>query len=422
MRALVALSAIAGAVSAAATQSSEGWALEKYVLSIHSGTALDVQNFFLRHKICEEKQRCPSDLGCGMLRSWCTIRLPYPSKEFANRTGELHWVDAPTLADLTVDGRRGMDVWVERFNALNGNLTQFNALMHNKAQLYTSDLAPYSTTLAAEGVPTMRRTSKDSDGHPVAHLSFSVAGRIYELVGPLSTLPGDAPEPWRDQECPPAHSLGTSLASLWGASMKSAVSVDTMLVGVSITHHDPTGPALQGATTHLKEFTGAKVHVEAEHPSCTVLGLRWDSMPDLTVRYVRSSGPGAALIKEYDSCAAQCHANNTARKPFGRGWDHILDQHLGMWYGQPKGECEPLASKVRAHLVEDHLPVGERQEPDAHLFYVGYPGPMAWEYQFQHCDAGHPEAGTECACRADNRPNDDGACPRNHTDCTDWCA
>ena len=34
--------------------------------------------------------------------------------------------------------------------------------------------------------------------------------------------------------------------------------------------------------------------------------------------------------------------------------------------------------------------MAERHEPDAHLLYVGYPGTMAWEFQFENCSAGRP--------------------------------
>jgi hypothetical protein len=83
--------------------------------------------------------------------------------------------------------------WQDYFHGVNGNLTQFNAFMHNKNQLYVADLTPYQSALDRDAVPYMRRVSKyPSRGYMLAHLSLEVAGRIVELVGPyvcVSVLP-----------------------------------------------------------------------------------------------------------------------------------------------------------------------------------------------------------------------------------------
>jgi len=323
---------------------------------------------------------------------------------------------------VDIKGQRGMDAWVEEFTILNGNLERFNSLMHNKLQLYTSDLAPFVASLTNASVPLLKRRSKDPDGVAVAHVGFAVAGRIYELVGPLISLPGRAPLPWNAEECAVAHTLVAPLSTLEKSSKQSSVTVDTMMVGIGITHHDPTGPGTAVTFDHLARFTGANVSVMPTQDSCSVVDLQWGSMPNIAVRYVGSSAyPGPSTLAAYDQYAQADHANSTLSHPFGRGWDHVLDQHLGLWYGGGATDCGPRAEAVREALLAQHLPVGERDEPDAHLFYVGYQGPMSWEYQFQHCNAGHPEAGAECACHALNRPADDGSCPRNHTDGTNWC-
>ena len=81
---------------------------------------------------------------------------------------------------------------------------------------------------------------------------------------------------------------------------------------------------------------------------------------------------------------------------------------------------------MRSLLTEADLGVGERAEPDAHEVYTGYAGPMTWQYQFPHCDAGRPDAPEECACVSSNNLDvyeaESGAdsC-KAHDDDTDWC-
>ena len=110
--------------------------------------------------------------------------------------GELHFVDAPMLYDGTMDGTAGMDAWVTYFEDLNsgeddGSL-DFNAFMHNKIQLYTADLDEFDTKFRSAndgaGLPTLKRQSVDSSGAAVAHLGIAISGRMFELVGPLSSV------------------------------------------------------------------------------------------------------------------------------------------------------------------------------------------------------------------------------------------
>ena len=83
-------------------------------------------------------------------------------------------------------------------------------------------------------------------------------------------------------------------------------------------------------------------------------------------------------------------------------WSRALDQHVGLWYGGDEEGCDARANATRVLLQVADLPVAERQEPDAHLFYAGYGGEMIWEYQFGRCDAGRPDWPRECACDPDN--------------------
>ena len=61
------------------------------------------------------------------------------------------------------------------------------------------------------------------------------------------------------------------------------------------------------------------------------------------------------------------------------GWDHMMDQHLGIWYDGEEESCLDLASLVRDGLESAGISVGERQESDAHEMYSGYGGTISWE-------------------------------------------
>ena len=62
-----------------------------------------------------------------------------------------------------------------------------------------------------------------------------------------------------------------------------------------------------------------------------------------------------------------------------------------------------MANRVhRMRVLLADVPYAERQQPDAHLFYAGYDGPFALEYQFEHCDADRADAPAECGCTGDN--------------------
>ena len=66
--------------------------------------------------------------------------------------------------------------------------------------------------------------------------------------------------------------------------------------------------------------------------------------------------------------------------------------------------------------------MAERHEPDAHLLYVGYPGTMAWEFQFENCSAGRPDWPQECGCSPENVwPQGDDTCTNYTIGDNGWC-
>lgn len=210
------------------TLDSEGWAIEKYVVNVATGTGAAVQRFFLEHRLCSPKTECKrtattslfmchislsmvigaSDLGCGALRSWCIVQTPYQSQEWPHtHNAELHFVEAPALNDLRDKHTNVSTVeqWIDATAALNANMTQFNPLMLNKLQLYAPPrlFQQVLTSFEASGVPTMRRSSRDAaNKRPVAHLSFEYSGHVFEVVSEGGEFNWPA---WDTSEYPLAH-------------------------------------------------------------------------------------------------------------------------------------------------------------------------------------------------------------------------
>ena len=425
---------------------------------------------FILDYVCAPKPNtsgCASDLGCGNWRSWCVVRTPFDSVEWPDsRLFELHFVDAGTLNDqVDVNGTRGLDRWMEQFDALNKNLSRFNSFMHNKAMLFARDLAPFVSRLEEAGISTFRRQSLDQEGAAVGHVGFTVGSRILELVGPLQSLPGFGdsapssrflePEPWAPNECPQAQLLPASLAELavlpsdpddagplWNGTADALV-----FLGFSVAQ----GPTTDISTllAHLTNFTGAEVVTQAmprtgpgdavAEEACDVTEITWSTMPNLAVRYVQNfaSQPGAGDVQALDDYVASDHAlylNSSAgtNETVGRNdshsswysWDAWLDQHVGLWYSGDETSCSVRAAAIREALQRDRVPVGERCEPDAHEVYSGFAGTMSWEFQFAHCDP-NPEAPSECACIGSNNEeawmNTTGGTCVQVSDDEGWC-
>lgn len=265
----------------------------------------------------------------------------YFSGEFGGYYFELHFVDAPTLNEVTVDGQPGNDVWIDYLEALNGeSLSEFNAFMHNKIQLYSGNLAVFQERLATAGLPTMTRLSQDTQGFSVGHVAFAISGRMFEIVGPASSASDlDSFQDWNaTSECPEASSLPETLDFYQNLDADIGRVDDyegeaaLLLVGIQMSYHDvltssdTTSPsdgtvsAVSGSSKggdnielvyeHLSQFTGAQVTVDLESDACDVVGLTWKSMAGLKIRYVQNNvaTTGNKSLAEYDDYFASDHA------------------------------------------------------------------------------------------------------------------
>lgn len=386
------LELLAGEPSSEAQQfPSTDWVVAKYTLALAAGSIEDVARLATTY-LCEAKTRCLSDLGCGSERAWCTINAPYASAEFGGDSFELHWVEAPRLNDLRANGTSLLDDWIRSWDA-----SPRSAFGQNKIQLYASDLRVYARQLP-EDVVAYRRSSLDRNGERVAHIGVDLGNRAYELVGRLDDV---VREPWRPDECPRAQVLASSLADLEALNLTGSFDGRPRLVFVAASAATSDLALQRQFFDHVSRLSSAEISID-DADGCVVATVRWTSMPSIAFRYVVNRRAfDAARVAAFDAFALREHQTFFDRRYLS--WDRLLDQHVGLYYSGDATDCDARAKVTKRLLREDgRLAVAERQEPDAHELYVGYAGAVTWQYQFGNCDAGRPDAPSECACSSDN--------------------
>lgn len=364
------------------------------------------------------------DLGCDGVKINGYL-LPYGP--------QLHWVESSILSNDPMP----IEDWEAYFDELNVGMSQsFNAFLHNKVTMYTNDLAPPLAKLRNKSVPLLLRRSADYSGMAspvgeVAHVVFAIAGRAYELVAPIGDSLIDETREWSywsDVECPASHRLDSDLdeyVAVYNSYVSSAEAdmqhwasergyYPPMLafVGVAATVDD-----IASIQTHLFEDLASIASIEAfveteELDRCSVYRLPTVSSKGFRapVRYVVNPAAESMLtsrrVGDYNSYIWTVHENITASYNNWAGWDHWLDQHIGLKY---VGE-EPMvvAAELNKNLSAHGVPVGQRttadygQEKAVH-WYVGYPGSMCWEYWVEGCAAySINDEADVCACLAAN--------------------
>ena len=410
-----------GGSGSADDSTASGWEVYKYALPIKSGSG--EETFKLVTDYLCPAMSAPVDLGCGGTKVGCTLKCADCDSI------QLHWVDSQVLDDHS--GPLRVDGWQEYFQTLNGNMTRFNAFMHNKNQLYVSDLGQFQRTLDGGGVPYMKRLSAyPMYGYMMAHIGVDVAGRVVELVGPAVTLDDDAGfTAWADSECPAAHALPYAMQSYdeWA----SATSFDDddeisgwqsddrpvpMFAGTSVASHDPTLHST--LFTQLYNFTGVSATVLQSDEYCDVVALKWESFAGYQLTYVhnKQAHVGEYDLEDYDTYIEAVHQQYSSAKANGDwfGWDHFMDQHIGLKYQEIGDACDAEQARVRKQLRTSDVPVGERRDYEGLTtgglsgntthFYTGYKGSLAWELNVQcSSDEGAPNV---CTCVPENNDRD----------------
>ena len=85
-----------------------------------------------------------SDLGCGGLKLSVGTT--------ASAGARLHFVQSAILSNDPTP----IDVWERYWEALNGDMSAFNAFMHSKATLFTTEFAKVLATIEGLGLPVLR--------------------------------------------------------------------------------------------------------------------------------------------------------------------------------------------------------------------------------------------------------------------------
>lgn len=371
----------------------------------------------------------PDDLGCNALKVGCTV-LIHQETTFGSGSSdfELHLVDAGRFKTSGLT----MKQWQEYFVKLNDNMERFTSFSHNKVTIFSSDLPTLQHNLDKDDVPYMARLS----GNDFAHIVVEVNGRLFEVVGSKEGLANPTKFlRWTKNECLSVHrpkmnvayysskltalmeGTDDAIGTLNGFSQATGMS-PLLFIGASIATSNINSPKFDTLTSDMSTFSGAKWSKEEYSDSCSSLVAEWDQMPGLRIQYVENNAVTSGIhpVKNYEEAVKNAHIeylfDETSNDWFG--WDHWLDQHIGLvntvynFYGDDTAsnkECLDLSREITSSLQHSKTPVGQRlvsgSSNQTH-FYSGYHGTMAWEYN-QNCYEWEEEAVPGiCACNAQN--------------------
>lgn len=423
------------AVVTSSTESS--FELYKATLAVATGSAAGIAEF-VNSTITHVDPNF--DLGCGGVKVNAYL-LPYGP--------QLHWVESEILSN----DDKPIERWQPYFEELNGDMSKFNAFMHNKISLFTTDLAKPLAQLERHGIKTLRRRGTRYSGlasptGELGHLVFEIAGRAYELVGPVTAdfhATAKSWDEWTVDECPFAHRLNNDLDEYVSkyqdfvavAKQSEAVSgwaqdrgyYPPMLAGISFALSQDE--AIDDLFSDLQSLAGIENYVESESDGCAVYRLNtrvvygWSA----PVRYVVNERSLHDLSKNetwtvaaYNDYIAKTHETRLARAKNWSNWDHWLDQHLGLKY--VGDDAYGMAERLNDELKMKSRAVGQRTTDEFSSkytvhWYTGYPGPTTWEYWVQGVeDYSVNDRADICACVPSN--NDLIFLKTHHANCSDY--
>lgn len=348
----------------------------------------------------------------------------------------LHFVDADELPMVGDD----METWQNRITAL--GMDSFSTHHHNKVQMYVPNLAPYIKAWEEDSVPYMARKSMSiADNktplYDIGHASIMVAGHIYELVGPSSTIPTALDykfTPWLAEECPEAHDIDQfTLPQLQAYYEEYRADRDHVVkqweeekgrqapMAIAISIATSSMDVIRGTAESVSNITSVVTTTEESFQSggCSVLRMAFDTAEYMQpyVKYVANTmsydGTKGFTITEMEKQAAASHTKYTGtREEHGRmdHWDHYLDRHIGtmMRYKlNDNGErlCYDQNVRIRGATEDEAVAARSANTLSTH-YYVGYAGAMTWEYNIFNCEGKEDFTyDAICACCAANSDN-----------------
>ena len=292
------------------------------------------------------------DTMCGTL-SRCDVALPYAQSEC---NFQLHWVEAPDVHDA----HKNTTWWENYFKALNGDMSKWNAYMHNGLQLYVPNVGAIGSAMAAQGIAFMTRTSGDNDDFK--HIIYEVSGRIIELIGENDFT--TAAQPFDASECPYAHELSgltkRDMHLAWnasGAGVRSNGLQLPMLFRTTVTAAEPDSAA-QAIYEELGSETDSFLKDNYVSDECDVYTVGFAQAKFVEMMYVNNklAPTGDIGVRDYEDYVQDSHNRfvGTASVSTNQNkWDHWMDQHIGFYATYLSDTTRPVrddddVQKVRA--------------------------------------------------------------------------
>jgi hypothetical protein len=394
------------------------------------------------------------NLGCDGYKLTCD----YGEKQ-------IHYVVAPILVDSPVeDDGMGVNGWIETTMDSFGDMSTFEPFMHDKVQLFVGDVVTKSKDLEAADHKVMRRSSivkaTNEQGktveYTIGHAMVAISGKIWDFVGVIDdpmVAVSEGFDNWSDDECPLAHEIrGQSIPEL-----KSYVISESkyLLLSIQMATSSLQSQGVVTATGLLKQMTGANEMIE-KGKYCDVQTIyyynRWAEfegsyVSQIYLKYVvnhehQTSTKNGISVKDYEDYIYKVHEKylsshdgDISRRWLG--WDHWLDQHIGIKYAGPSlidqyerywdstrkllsdadkssesestdetdwksnlhSKCLAMAKEVNEALLDEHMLTGKRFIlADGDHYYTGVQGSsMCIEFNTE-CHYGQDGATDICTC------------------------
>jgi len=419
-----------------ADATADGWYIYKVAYAGRNGTADDLLKFMSEHSGGTD---CSAvDLGCSGYKLTCNYGLK-----------QLHYVIAPTLPDEAVDhDQLGTDGWIDIAMTSFGDMSTWSALMHDKVQLWTTSVRTKAEQLEAAGYPVMKRLSTATDGvTSIGHVLVPVEGKIWEFVGQLEAVDAKAAgfEAWALEECPTAHQIEATNIPALETSVRDTTDATTWIAVSTSISSSIDDESLSKYKSTLTDLTGA-THSSYKDEYCEVKSFnyynKWEESEggstgqnvffklvnnkhyqDIVVSGVRGGMDVKTSVDAYQNYVGKVHQRFLALPADGedehrwRGWDHFLDQHIGIKYSGSSAVsstdteeatsmqdlCLVQAGKLNAKFLDEKTLVGKRFiQTDGDHYYTGYSSSsMALEFNTE-CHYGAEGATDICTCIPQN--------------------
>ncbi|KAK7232887.1 mitochondrial protein translocase [Aureococcus anophagefferens] len=214
--------------------------------------------------------------------------------------------------------------------------------MHSKATLFTTQFAKVLANLETK-VPVMRRKSTGYTFDATAHPDWT--GDAFKISDW---------ETWGADECEAAHRLDDSLedyASAFGAYSTGYDEDDSQYAdwAASTGYWPPMLAAVSTAVPeHFTKGAGACVVAHAATVS-TYTGFK---LPLKYVYNAKAQVRGESSVDDFNRYVANAHESIAGAYPDWAGWDHWLDFHVGLKYGQ---EHDAAAANATAREANARL-------------------------------------------------------------------